>query len=330
MADPRKPTLEMLWEARDPHSTLVERFGFADGHSATRWVAAVVGEHWAAEVRSCERIVMSDRNALAWIATPAGRFVLKWSVAPERFRRLSRVARLTSWLADAGLPVSAPIPSLDGCRQVEADGVSMCLQYVIEGDLLDVDDPEQVHASGAVLARLHHALAAYSGADRLIGPVSPEPLTARVASWLKSAPANVPLTIRDSLWALIADSPAEQLPSQLVHGDFRSSNVLCAGAKVAAVIDFEEVTLDHCVAEVARSAVMLGTRFRDWGPVSAKVRAQFLAGYQSVRSLTPVEAYWWDVLLLWYAAALVPRGDDPTGWGRSALSVLAELQQRVR
>lgn len=53
---------------------------------------------------------------------------------------------------------------------------------------------------------------------------------------------------------------------------FRSSNVLCAGPKIAAVIDFEEARLDHCIDEVARSAVMLGTRFRNWGPVSADVR----------------------------------------------------------
>lgn len=329
MVDARVPALEMLWEARDPHSTLVERFGFADRHSAVRWVAAVVGEHWAAEVHSCERIVMSDRNALAWIATPAGRFVLKWSIAPERFPRLSLVARLTSWLARGGLPVSAPLASVDGRAQVEAHGVSMCLQRVIDGDLLDVDDARQVVGAGAVLARLHGALAAFADDERLVAAAAPESIPARITSWLDSTPPQIPFGISDSLRELVADAPAEQLPSQFVHGDFRSSNVLCAGGKVAAVIDFEEVRLDHCVAEVARSAVMLGTRFRDWAPVSAKVRARFLAGYQSVRRLTPVEAYWWDVLVLWYAAALVPRGDDPTGWGPSALSVLAELQRRA-
>jgi homoserine kinase type II len=63
--------------------------------------------------------------------------------------------------------------------------------------------------------------------------------------------------------------------------------------------------------------------------VSAEVRAVFLSGYQSVRRLTPVEASWWDVLVLWYALALVPPGDDPTGWGPSALTHLAELAPKV-
>jgi homoserine kinase type II len=79
------------------------------------------------------------------------------------------------------------------------------------------------------------------------------------------------------------------------------------------VIDFEEARLGYRVDGLARSAVMLGTRLRDWGPVSAEVRETFRAGYHSVRRLTPVEAHWWDVLVLWYALALVPPGDDPTG-----------------
>jgi homoserine kinase type II len=59
--------------------------------------------------------------------------------------------------------------------------------------------------------------------------------------------------------------------------------------------------------------------------VSAEVRARFLAGYESVRRLTPVEEAWWNVLVLWHSLALMPPGDDPTGWGQSALNHLAGL-----
>jgi homoserine kinase type II len=130
----------------------------------------------------------------------------------------------------------------------------------------------------------------------------------------------VPAAGRRTLQRLVADAPSDPLPIQLVHGDFRSSNILCGPSAIAAVIDFEDARLDHCLDEIARSAVMLGTRFRDWGPVSADVRATFLAGYESVRPLTPVEQGWWDILVLRYALTPVPPGDDPTGWGPSALS----------
>ncbi len=326
MAESRAPMLEMLWEARDPRGALEERFGFGDALSAGHWVAATVHKQWGIRIDSCERIAISDRNALAWVTTPSGRLLAKWSVAPERFPRLAQIARLTHWLDGKGLPVSAPVRSLDGRVQAEVDGVSMCLQRVIQGDLLNVDDAEQVQAAGAILARLHHALAAYPDADQVAPPEGrSKPLAARVTDWLDSASGRVPEAARDALRGLVADAPADRPPMQLIHGDFRSSNVLCAGRAIAAVIDFEEARRDHCIDEVARSAVMLGTRFRDWGPVSAEVRTMFLAGYQSVRQLTPHEASWWDVLVLWYALALVPPGDDPTGWGASALSHLAGL-----
>jgi homoserine kinase type II len=326
MAGSHVPVLEMLWEAHDPHGALQQRFGFGDAVSAGHWVASTVHEHWGIRIDSCERIVISGYNALAWATTPSGRLLAKWSVAPARFPRLSQIARLTHWLDGNGLPVSAPVQSLDSRLQVEVDEVSMGLQRVIHGDLLDVDDAEQVQAAGVMLARLHQALAAYPDADQVVPPERrPESLAARVTGWLDSAGEHVPEAARDALRRLAADAPADRPTTQLVHGDFRSSNVLCTGPRIAAVIDFEEARLDHCIDEVARSAVMLGTRFRDWGPVSAEVRKMFLGGYQSVRRLTPYEASWWGVLVLWYTLAFVPPGDDPAGWAPSALSHLAEL-----
>jgi homoserine kinase type II len=224
------------------------------------------------------------------------------------------------------MPVSTPVPSSDGRLQVEVGKVSMCLQRVIRGVLLDVADPAQVRAAGVALAQLHHALAAYTDADPgLPSAGGAQRLAVRVGQWLDSGVEHVPAVARDTLRRLAGDAPDHPMPTQLVHGDFRSSNIVCAGTTVAAVLDFEEVRHDCCIDEVARSAVMLGTRFREWGPVSAEVRETFLAGYQSVRRLTSAEASWWDVLVLWYSLAFVPPGDDPTGWGPSALSQLAAL-----
>lgn len=326
MADSRAPMVEMLWETDDPRDVLEDRFGFEDPASAPRWIATTLHTSWGIRLDSCERIVMSDRNALAWVTTPSGRLIAKWSVAPGRFPRLAQIARLTQWLDSEGLPVSPPVQSLDGSLQVEIDQTSMSLQHVIQGDLLDVDDAGQVRAAGAVLARLHQALAAYPDADQVVADARPPQLLAdRVAGWLDAAGAHVPETGRDALAALLAGAPADPLPLQVVHGDIRSSNLLCTGSTISAVIDFEEARLDHCIDELARAAVMLGTRFRDWGPVSADVRALFLSGYESVRPLAPVESRWWDILVLWYALAFVPPGDDPTGWGPAALSHLAQL-----
>lgn len=316
----------MLWEPNDPGRVLDERFGFGDPESAGRWVAAKLDEHWGVRIDSCERIVMSDSNALAWVGTPMGRLIAKWSVAPERFPRLAAMARLTHWLDGQELPVSAPLPSLDGRLQVEVEGVSMGVQRAIRSELLDTADPDQVHASGAVLAQLHDALSAYPDAAQVVSPDGPSGLlAARITDWLDSASDRLPSDVCNALRELAAAAPPETLPTQLVHGDFRSANILCAGSRVIAVIDFEEARLDHRVVELARSAVMLGTRFRNWGPVSSDVRAGFLAGYESVRKLTPVEMHWWNILVVWHGLALVSPAGDPTGWGHSALDHLARI-----
>ncbi|WP_346134461.1 phosphotransferase [Lentzea roselyniae] len=320
MAESHAPVVEMLWEAHDPLGALGGRFGFEDEQAAGRWVATALGEHWGVRVLSCERIVISAHNALAWVGTPDGRMIAKWSVVQELFPRLVEVARLTRWLDGRGIPVSVPVPALDGRLQVEVAGASMGLQHEVEGELLDVTDAGQVREAGAVLARLQDALAAYPDGDLVAafgGP--PLPLTARVTGWLDSSAGHLPGTARDALRSMLGGVPAGRLPAQLVHRDFRSANVLWAGGEVAAILDFEEIALDHRVVELARSAVLLGTRFRDWGPVPAEVHAAFLAGYESVRRLTEVEAGWWEVLLRWHALAMVPEGEDPTGWGAAAL-----------
>lgn len=323
MSESPAPALQMLWEPHDPRQALGERFGFGDAKSAGHWVAAMLDEHWGVRIDSCERIVMSGGNALAWVGTPSGRLLAKWSVLFDRFPCLMEAARLTSWLHDRGLPVSVPVPARDGRLQVEAGRVSMGLQREIVGDLLDTADLHQVRAAGVALAQLQDALAAYPDADQfLASTVSSKSLTARIAGWLDSSADHLPVAARDALRGLVASAPPDRLPRQLVHFDIRAANILWARGEVAAFIDFEEAQHDHRVVELARAAVLLGTRYHNWGPVSAEVRAEFVAGYQSERPLTQAEEGWFDILLLWQALAMVPPGDDPTGWGPSALSQL--------
>ncbi len=325
------PALEMLWEADDPAETLRRRFGHDDAAAAGRWVTATLARHWDLDRASCRRIVMSHTNALAWVDAPSGPLVAKWSIAPEGFARLAALARLTVELEARGVPVSAPVAARDGRLQVEVDGVSLGLQHVVAGDLLDTDDHDLVRATGAVVARLHDALATSPAATDLLALVDPpEPLATRVTAWVDTAPHHLPSGACDTLRRLVVGLAADTsgvLPTQLVHGDVRAANVLCAGGDVVAVLDLEEARGDHAVVELARSAVLLGTRFHAWGPVSPAVHASLRAGYETVRRLTPLEARWWDVLVLWAALAMVPAGEDPTGWGAAAGRLAARLER---
>lgn len=325
MTDP--PTLTMLWEDEKPDVVIRERFGLASPAAAGRWVATALHQHWDVTVDACERVIISADNALAWVSGGSERLVLKWSVRPERFDRLRTLAMLTAWLRDQGLPVSAPIATPGDDLQVETDGASLSLQREMKGDLLDPNDPGQTRASGRALAQLHAALAEYPHASTLDLGDRPTPLASRVIDWLDTEPEGVSAVASRTLRRLARDAPPLDAAAQPVHGDFRSANVLCTGQDVAAVLDFEEARWDHPIDELARSAVLLGTRYRNWGPVPREVRDAFLDGYQSVRRLGPAEHAWWDVLVLWYSLRMAPpSGDDPTGWGAAAKAQIEELR----
>ena len=312
----------MLWEPVDPHEALARRFGFADlGHLAA-WVTQALSDTWAVEVISCDRVVISAGNALVWITSSTGRMIFKWSVRASLFARLANVARLTSWLEGRGLPVSAPLTALNGDLQVELKGFSAGLQSVVEGSMLDADNLAQVHAAGAALARLHLALAEYPEAGSLGpgGQADSTPLRTRVEGWLHTTTGHHVAPLTESLRRRLASLPSDMTlpPLQLVHLDIRSANLLCDGDRVSAILDFEEAGIDHPVDDLAKGAVLLGTRFRNWGPVPPETQAAFVAGYQAVRVLSAPEAAWLRPLILWRTLRLVPVGGDPAGWAESA------------
>jgi homoserine kinase type II len=231
----------MLWEPDDPADALSERFGFGDALSAVDWMGEVLWDTWAIAVHGCDRLVISSGNLLAWIITTDDkRLIAKWSVVPSLFGRLAEITTLTMWLPDRGVPVAAPIPARDGRFRVELNDVSLGVFPVVDGDLLDVGDPAQVAEAGRMLAALHDAMAAYP--HRIDG------------------------------------GPSTQ-HEQLVHNDFRSANLLHDGTTITAVLDFEAVTYSTRIADLAKSSVLLGTRYHDWGPTNQLVREAFVAAY---------------------------------------------------
>jgi homoserine kinase type II len=312
----------MLWESVDPQQALASRFKFNDAAQVGEWVSASLADVWGVEVISCDRVVLSAHNALVWVTSPAGRMIAKWSAVPSLFPRLANVAQLTSWLSRRGLPVSAPVPAVNGDLQVELDGFSLGVQSVVDGSMLDADNPAQVQAAGRALAALHATLADHPG-DRLLGAGGQgdqTPLHTRVESWLDGAASRHVAALGRSLRRRLPSLPPDATlrSPQLVHLDIRSANLLCNGRGIAAVLDFEDAGTDYPVYDLANACVLLGTRFRRWGPVSVETHRAFVAGYEAVRELSPPEKGWLKDLVLWRTLQFVPAGDDPTGWAESA------------
>ena len=239
--------ISMLWEPADPGAALLERFGFVSTAEAIEWLTGVLAEHWGLRMEGCARLVISDANCLAWITVDGRRMIAKWSMRPRVFARLAAIAGLTVWLGERGIPVSVPRAARDGRVQLEVDGVSLGLQQVIDGELLDITDADQVRAAGEMLARMHATMARYPGTIPTDEPPAPG--------------------------------------TQLVGNDFRAANILWAEGRIVAVLDLEEATYRRRVDDLAQAAVLLGTRYHDWRPTPAEVRGAFVAAYASVLPL---------------------------------------------
>lgn len=309
--------LSMLWESTDPRTALRTRFGLDSFDDAVGWLTGGLARAWAIGVEACDRILISDHNALAWVRTDQGTLVAKWSRDQSQFARLSAVADLLVALRERGVPVAPPLAAVDGRYRVIIDSgaalLSMTVQPHVDGDLLDTCDAAAVRRAGACLASLHLALAAHRDGP-LVGGGPPVDLHRRIGTWLERDDAGRAPAASADLRDRIASLPTLDSEPQLIHNDYRAGNILTAGSRVVAVLDFDRAGWDYCVTDIANAFVRLGTRFTDWRPTPASVRGTFLEGYQSVRPLTPLEHRWLQALTLWYGIGAIPSGDDPAGW----------------
>jgi hypothetical protein len=57
--------LSMLWESTDPRRALQERFGLDSFDDAVSWLTKGLAQAWAIDVDACDRIVISENNAIA-------------------------------------------------------------------------------------------------------------------------------------------------------------------------------------------------------------------------------------------------------------------------
>jgi len=316
----------MLWEhGTDPVQALRDRFGFDHPEALGTWLRPILASHWSLQVHDYERVLLSDHNALIWARTHRGDVVVKICASETHFEHLAAVTGIVADLATAGVPVAAPSPSREGEVRVVARTselpLSLSVAPVVSGAFLDMADIDGAHAAGAALAQLHRAAAHLDHAlpDE---PRGGEPALRTRLGLAEQDPARpkAPRACAE-LDGLLATLPDLDGAVQVVHNDYRGANVLMQGSQVAAILDFDEMRIDHPVCDLGRATVLMATRFTTWDPTPPPVQQALVQGYAAVLPLSDLQRRWLRVVQLRLSIAHITHSAQPERWIEATESI---------
>ncbi len=227
-------------------------------------------------------------------------------------QQVAFTARLLQHLAQAGLPVPAPLRSRDGQLWQELAGKPAWLIPRISGRHPDRIEPHHCAAVGDVLGAMHRAGEIFDTVHN----------NTRGLDWLQhTAPRlTLPTDQRALLqrqvdrWQFLTRTP---LPTGPIHGDLFHDNALFDGSRLVGIIDFLFCCTDWLLLDVAIAV-------NDWcaepdGSIDAQRCHALLAAYSAHRPFTVAEHHHWrEVLALaatrfWVSRLVTARtADTPT------------------
>jgi homoserine kinase type II len=257
-------------------------------------LAALIAHFDVGALRSAKGIAEGVSNS-NWLLDTAGtdgngaRFILTMYEKRLEISDLPFFLGLLDHLAMRGCPVPRTIHDREGSAFRFLDDKAVALIEFLPGVSVSEPTAAQARAVGAALAQVHLAAADFPEARANgMGP----------AEWLRLAeacgrdglasidPALGDL-VADELELLARDWP-KGLPQSVIHADLFPDNVLMLGDSVAGLIDFYFACTDITAYDVAvtHAAWCFDASGRHFDPA---ISAALLAGYESVRPLSPDE-----------------------------------------
>ncbi|WP_225447382.1 phosphotransferase [Streptacidiphilus sp. PB12-B1b] len=286
-------------------------------------VAAVLRRYQDVIAISAERVSQGLLNRALRITGPAGGYFLKQYRDDAKHSSGGAIAaqhRAVAGLRDLGLPTVPPLGALDGRTVVLLRGRRYALFPWVEGEHRagTALDREQCSALGALLGRMHSALAelhppvpqpqALPGAD----PAQTRRTVADLLALARERTPQEPLDalarrrLRERLELLDAyghrrPAPDAAPPVGWVHGDFHPLNVLYRGSEAAAVVDWDRLSVRPRTEEAVRAATLF-FHHPDTGVLDLPRLRRYARAYREASGSTPeqvaagVHRVWWERL----------------------------------
>lgn len=276
-----------------------------------------------------------DRDERGSVEPPADTYPLRYRIEATRGvrwlrlyspnARLARQLELLAALHRRGAPTAHPIAGRDERfvqdLQVSAELRHAALVSHADGRPVDRSRVDDVAAVGSAVARLHEC----GSGDAGVG------LVAIAFDSLVDAPLGrlgppVPVVDLRNLAERLRVHVAPDLPHGICHGDIHAGNACIDGSGAARLFDFDELSPGPFAYDLAcywRKCVLDPSGTDEW--------PGFLAGYESVRRITPAERIAIPALATWRAVwtmalPAVYDGIWGRGWLRDASYVAAHVE----
>lgn len=258
------------------------------------------------ELRSIQAAAHGLVNETAFAETSSGRYVVR-----RNQRRLGRASlklrhELHAWLSSRAVPCPRLVAARSGETAVEVDGRIFEVATFIEGEEYCPRCAAQSAGVGAALARYHCAVVGFPAlADSQPPRYSPSVLPGLIErlmqrdmlgdltvqlSWYDRRAADLRGRLRDAAYA--------DLPQLLIHGDIHRDNLLFCGERVVGLLDFDQVTLDARIVDLADALIAFAPGrppdgWSPWGvydgPLDAERAGLLLAAYDGAMPLSTAE-----------------------------------------
>ena len=257
-------------------------------------LAGLIAEFDVGELRMAKGIAEGVSNS-NWLIETSGkdgagsRFILTMYEYRIELADLPFFLSLLDHLAAKGCAVPRTIHDRSGALYRQLGDKAVALIEFLPGVSVSVPTPAQARAVGNALAQLHLAAADFEGTrangmdlaewQRLAAECGPEGLRAIDPQLADLVAQQLPL---------LASEWPQGLPRGVIHADLFTDNVLMLGSKVTGLIDFYFACTDLIAYDVAvtHAAWCFDNDGRNFSPA---LSAALLAGYETVRPLSPAE-----------------------------------------
>ena len=248
-------------------------------------------------------------NANVRVTTSQGEFYLR-----RRARHYATPAIIAhdqayrTHLAAHGLPVAPPEAAREGQTTVQIGEEAFEITLEQTGDPPALEDLGNLAAMGEFLGRVHIAADGFQpptdkGWGRYDSPAAAQALTEHLRTLHPTGEQAAALETLHRCSAALCesfpDAGYEQLPQQVIHGDYHPANLKCVGSEVTGLFDFDMASRQPRMLDVA-DGLLFGGLVRaeafDGGTMAALTRGgtldparmqAFARGYQHHISLEP-------------------------------------------